>query len=366
MSTTQAIKSGLDWTRKVFWPLLKDVLLWRPLGQAAMPVHATDRRVWIRHILWEVALRASAVPVLVVGLWLIMLLGLSSPARQAPHIYPEQFGLTCQDVSFRTHDGINLQGWYLTTIKPSEVVDGLVWKRKRPGVVICHGYGATRDQWLYPVAQRLVEAGYDVLLFDFRGHGFSDDAAVSFGPVEAADVMAAVSFLSSRVGVDPERIGIFGSGMGAYAAMLAAPYCHGVKVVVAESAYPSVDQFLRRRCGEMHLPSVTGTSLAWGLSVRFGYELLDNTALEAVRNFGDRGLLLINGSEDVITPPEDMTDLLAAAEDVHASRMIVSSAVHGRTFADPATIHVVTRFFDRYLAEPDAAGPNSEAALSHR
>jgi len=44
----------------------------------------------------------------------------------------------------------------------------------RPGVVMGHGFGATRDAGLRPFADRFAAAGADVLMFDYRGFGTSD------------------------------------------------------------------------------------------------------------------------------------------------------------------------------------------------
>ena len=65
---------------------------------------------------------------------------------------------TGRAVSFTTEDGVNLGGH--------------VFGSGRAGVILTHMYPADQTSW-YPTAQRLAQAGYMVLTFDFRGYGES-------------------------------------------------------------------------------------------------------------------------------------------------------------------------------------------------
>jgi len=75
---------------------------------------------------------------------------------------PSDLGLRYEPVTFESAaDRIPLQGWYL----PS---------RGERGVIIVHGISKTRwNSWERTAdkAQFLVEHGFDVLVFDLRGHG---------------------------------------------------------------------------------------------------------------------------------------------------------------------------------------------------
>src|SRR2546429_683874 len=68
-----------------------------------------------------------------------------------------RYGLTYQDVSFRTADGVRLSAWYL----PS---------RNSAAVVLLPGSGSTRTAVLSQAAV-LARHGYGALLVDTRGHG---------------------------------------------------------------------------------------------------------------------------------------------------------------------------------------------------
>jgi pimeloyl-ACP methyl ester carboxylesterase len=84
----------------------------------------------------------------------------------------------------------------------------------------------------------LREAGFTVLLFDFRGHGESGGARSTLGLLEKRDVAGAVAYLRDLGGIDGDRIGLYGVGMGAHAAVLAAADLPQVRVLVLDNLYP--------------------------------------------------------------------------------------------------------------------------------
>ena len=70
---------------------------------------------------------------------------------------PAQYGLTYQDVAFRTADGVRLSAWYIPP-------------RNGAAVVLLPGAGSTRTAVLGQAAV-LARHGYGALLVDTRGHG---------------------------------------------------------------------------------------------------------------------------------------------------------------------------------------------------
>lgn len=351
-----ALKSNLvrlteGWSR--LWPSVRKVLFWHPLGKPFAGGKGGRPKLWYRVAL-AIGYRLAILPIFFAITWVAVLLWMTHPSRHEVTVLPEQFSLAYENVEFTSADGVTLSGWYLSSLSAADVLQGSNWRKLRPAVVICHDYGAARDQFLYPLGTQLVAAGYEVLLFDFRGHGASGDAPVSFGVTEAADVIAAVEFLQHKPGVDPNRIGVFGTGMGAYAAMLAAPRCKGIQCVVAESAYPSVDKMFRRGAQLAHLPEAAGSSLTWGLSLYFGHRLMDNTAVDAAEDFGNTGILLVSGADDRRSPQEDVRSIRTATHH-RAWNMVVNRSGHGQTLYDPATAVLVVQYINTYLTRPSTA-----------
>lgn len=85
-----------------------------------------------------------------------------------------------------------------------------------PAVVLAHGFTATRRDGLPAFAERFASEGFAALTFDYRGFG---DSAGSERQVlsiqrELEDVAAALAFIRSRDGIDPDRVALWGSSLG--------------------------------------------------------------------------------------------------------------------------------------------------------
>lgn len=131
-----------------------------------------------------------------------------------------------EEVQFRSADGLTLRGW---------LFEG---SPNRPPIVLCHGL---RDgqAGVLDLAVALQKEGFTVLTFDFRGSGRSDGRGVGFGVAERADVLGAVDFLATRnLGAAPPRIGVYGVGTGAHAAVLAARDRPAMSVLVLDGLVP--------------------------------------------------------------------------------------------------------------------------------
>ncbi len=138
------------------------------------------------------------------------------------HVTPADRGVTYEDASFTTNDGVRLSGWYI----PSH---------NRGAVVVLHGASSTRTSVL-DQAIVLARHGYGALLFDARGHGRSAGRAMEFGWYGDRDIAAAVDYLQHRADVDPTRIGALGESMGGEEAIGAMATNHALRAVVAEGA----------------------------------------------------------------------------------------------------------------------------------
>lgn len=140
--------------------------------------------------------------------------------------------LRAESAKFVATDGVKLAGNFLKG------------REGAPAIVLCHDRGADRSGVLR-VAILLNNVGYSVLVFDFRGHGESGDGAVTLGIREREDVLGAIAYLRNRPDV-PSGYGVWGIGMGAYAALLAAPEAEDVRAVGLAFLYADARDVVRR------------------------------------------------------------------------------------------------------------------------
>jgi hypothetical protein len=123
-----------------------------------------------------------------------------------------------EDVSFRTSDGLRLEGWYI----PS---------RNGAAVIAFPGRRSPQKH-----ARMLARHGYGVLVFDRRGEGASEGDSNLFGWGGDRDILAAVAYLQTRPDVDPDRIGGIGLSVGGELMLQAAAETDDLAAVVSEGA----------------------------------------------------------------------------------------------------------------------------------
>lgn len=138
-------------------------------------------------------------------------------------------------------DGRMLAGWWMPAAAgTSESANATTT------VVLVHGLGSTMGKPVRLWAANLHRAGYSLLALDLRNHGASPDTPdgyVTYGLAEADDVAAAVRFVQDRaaeLGVDPDRVVLYGGSMGGATVLeVAERRLPGVVGVLADSAYAS-------------------------------------------------------------------------------------------------------------------------------
>jgi len=135
---------------------------------------------------------------------------------------PDDLPFVVEEVTFLSTDGLQIAGWF---VPPQNGVT----------VILLHGYGGNRLMMRWH-AQRLVEAGYGVLMYDERGSGESEGAYRSYGWEDERDVSGAITYLKNRSEVDSAKIGIGGCSIGAQIALQGAASQPEIGAVWADGA----------------------------------------------------------------------------------------------------------------------------------
>jgi fermentation-respiration switch protein FrsA (DUF1100 family) len=112
---------------------------------------------------------------------------------------PTQAGMAYEDITFKTDDGLTLNGWFV----PSEDAGNVL--------LFFHGNGGNISHRLGSI--RLFHGlGLSVLIFDYRGYGQSEGKPEEQGMYRDAE--AAWRYLVEGRGIDPARIILFGRSLG--------------------------------------------------------------------------------------------------------------------------------------------------------
>jgi pimeloyl-ACP methyl ester carboxylesterase len=230
----------------------------------------------------------------------------------------ESMMVRAENVRFPSTDGIDLAGWLIRGA-PDQAP-----------IVLCHDLGSSKAS-LVNVALALSRAGFTVLMFDFRAHGDSAGERSSLGVLEKRDVVGAVDFLGTLEGLETKRIGVFGVGMGAHAAVLAAADRPALRVLVLDGLYPDASYELARRVyldwsfAVDHLSFVSGGMLA-ALSGSAGPEA---RAADVIGHLLGRDLLLLAPASDTRLADEMMRMYQTVPDQADADgNLVVLPATH--------------------------------------
>jgi pimeloyl-ACP methyl ester carboxylesterase len=146
-----------------------------------------------------------------------------------------------EDIRVPVGDGSSSLGAWL--YRPDAAAGG----GAAPCVVMAHGFSALRSMHLDKPAERFADAGYAVLVFDYRGFGDSDgEPQVVDVKLQAEDFAAAVAFARGLDGVvDPERIALWGTSFGGGNVVVVAARDERLAAAIAQA--PFVDGLAQAR-----------------------------------------------------------------------------------------------------------------------
>ncbi len=218
-----------------------------------------------------------------------------------PPASPEDVGLPFEPVTFGARDGVKLGGW-------------LIGEGKRPTVIFCAGMFGSMDGDVH-MAPHFVRAGFNVLQFDWRGHGISDGERTTLGLRERLDLLGAVDFLQSR-GI--QRIGLMGFSMGGAVALRVAGEDVRAACVVSDGGFARMESALvgyamERTKGRGRWLFQAFAKLVLGMvGVRLGESVYQAAPMPVVGRIAPRPVLFIHGADDPFVPPADQDALYEA------------------------------------------------------
>ena len=185
---------------------------------------------------WAAGLLLVAFMLAYVGISLFTADRLTRPTNRPARIDPRRWNEAAQPWSTRTVDGITLRGWYLPT------------PERRHLVVLVHGMWSS---WLEmaSLGRDLHGEGFDVILFDLRGHGESDPSRLYLGRRERADIRAVMTWARSQ-GFPHDRVGWLGYSMGGSTVLMEAARNPEIQVAVLDSPYGNLPKLLDQQLSE--------------------------------------------------------------------------------------------------------------------
>ena len=215
---------------------------------------------------------------------------------------PEQFQLSAATIKFKATDGVWLEGWKITS-NPSQ-----------PWVILCHGLGANRADTL-AIAAGLATFGFNLFMFDFRGHGDSAGHTTSLGWQEQRDLEGVLAFLGRQPDIPAKPYGIYGISLGGAVALMVAARDERLGAVAVDSPYTNLEQTLGDHLKLMYplpeIPFLWFVLLTYRL--RFGVWPRKISPSDDASKLRPRPLLLIQGEQDSRMPVNSARQLFSNA-----------------------------------------------------
>lgn len=264
---------------------------------------------------------------------------------------PFETGADYQDVRFAPeHGAYTLEGWWLSRPESQQVI------------IACTGYRGTKSS-LIGISTALWRAGFNVLMFDYHGHGAGQGARVTLGYRELQDFYGALTYVRQRM--PAAQIAVIGYSMGASIAIMGSARRPEVCAIVADSPFATHAEVLAYNISRvLHVSGRPFTALAdHFIFRRAGYRGSDVTPVHDVAAIAPRPLLLIHGTADTLIPVEHGKQVFDAAREPKELWLGEGAEHCGTYFLNrPLYCARVTAFFKQGF---DAARASDDAARSH-
>lgn len=229
------------------------------------------------------------------------------PKPDAPD-NPGNYGMTYEDVGFPSRYKVMLRGWWIPA------------PNARGTIIFAHGQNGSMEGDL-PQAVPLHQAGYNLLLFNFRAHGTSDGKTMTFGVFEKEDLLGAVDYVCAAKGVD--RVAVIGFSMGAAVGMISAALTDKIAVLVVDGIFyrflDTVERWLRQRYVPPILSAFVAQLVVIGASTRTNTRMFQVSPRLWARHVENVPVLFIHGEKD---PLVDVPEIEKLAADLKAPSQI--------------------------------------------
>jgi hypothetical protein len=245
---------------------------------------------------------------------------------------PDRHGLKYEEVSFQSKDGTSLTGWFIPAVG-------------KPKGTVIHFHGNAQNMTAhFGFVSWLPAQGFNLFVFDYRGYGKSAGRADRSGVHE--DSLAALDYITTRAGIDRNRLLVLGQSLGganAIAAVGSRPH-GGIRAVVIDSAFSSYRDIVSDKIADMPLISFFRTPLS--------HLLIGNSFSPdaVIANIAPTPLLIIHGTADPVIPYSHGKLLFELAREPKQF-WTVERGEHTEAFADPGSLYRqrLVAFFDEVL-----------------
>lgn len=239
------------------------------------------------------------------------------------------------NVSLENEEHMNLYGCYID-------------QGSSTYVIMVHGYRGDGASIISPI-KNFKKQGYNLLIPDLRGHGFSDGDYIGMGWDDRLDIIQWIDYLIQKD--QNASIILYGVSMGGATVMNVAgeKIPKQVKAIIEDCGYTSVWDVFKTHINMNEVESEIALHMAsFVTKMRAGYYLEDVKPIEQVKK-SQTPILFIHGNQDNFVP-FSMLDELYQAANCPKEKLVVEGAGHANSCSVGEDIYYQTiyRFIENY------------------
>jgi len=192
---------------------------------------------FVFRLLKAVAILALVLVIVLGGVAAFLTYRIVTTQNSAEIVTPQtSFQTNYMNLSFTDRAGAEHEGWLLVGLKGA------------PVVILCHGYDSNRSE-LLSLGTVLRQNHFNVYLFNFAGPGTQGRS--DLGVREIDTVLTVIEKLTKETGINPKRVGLFGTTTGGFAALAAAQQSPLVKAIVLDTIYDDPRQMFEAQIEQL-------------------------------------------------------------------------------------------------------------------
>ncbi len=305
---------------------------------------------------------ALTIILIIVGLFIVvMAVGISFFIKMMcrPHVHTHQEGMAVlkehgfdceefenthphEEFTFDSPRGYTLRG--LIYRQPKE-------EGRQKAIILVHGYTGTYST-MYTYAKILMDNyGYNVIVYDHRGHGLSDKGKAEFcsmGYFESMDLIDLFHFMKPKFN-DDCIWGLLGESMGSGTVMQTAWQIKELDFAIEDCGYSCLMKQAKSIMNSMHVPAFPMLYLGnIIIKMHFKFSMYDVSAIEAMKKT-EIPMLFCHGDADTFVPTAMVYDVYNAKKDKKELQLYAGSP-HAQSVVDHPEQYkeVVGQFFKKY------------------
>lgn len=224
--------------------------------------------------------------------------------EKEPNKYtPAKYDYDFEEITIPTKNNKNLYGWWIPADNPNKEI--------KPTIILIHGWSRNVDRAMSYI-KKLHPAGYNLLAFDSRCHGRSDDDKFSSMVKFMEDIRAAIDHSEELSDVDTNRIGVLGLSIGGAATIYAAALDKRIKSVVTIGAFSHPKKVMELEFKKRKIPYFPFVWIIFKyMEFRIGAKFDEIAPTKNIAK-SSANIFLIHGVDDITVPIEQADELMTA------------------------------------------------------